>query len=204
MSFKDISMLKESIAYEKETGNFYRLLGYKKHKKSALFCKNYHATIKIARQNYVKYHNAWRVAVYFSHGYYPAFEDAVVFIDGNKENFRIDNILVIHPSEDECTVLDFSSEHNLSVQTVNHRMINEVRILRTIKNNAVYFYKKDDFMRKCGDLINKRKKLNDDNDDDVYIKKQVVLDDTTRKNKTIRLFLATHFLTPSKWEMTLS
>ena len=144
MSLKDIDILKENLRYDPETGEFFRKFHQSR---PAAFCwANSNATIKVTGIDYVKYHSVWRAAVYFSHGYYPAFEDSIVFKDGNNKNFKIDNLLVIHPSEDECTVMDFAAEHNLSPQTVNHRMKNADRYPRTIRNYTVYFYKKDLFM----------------------------------------------------------
>ena len=199
MSLKDIEYLKENLRYDPKTGEFFR----KSHQsRPAAFCwANNNATIKVTGKDYAKYHSVWRAAVYFSHGYYPAYEDSIVFKDGNNANFRIDNLLVVHPSEDECTVMDFATEHNLSPQTVNHRMKHETRYSRTIRNYTVYFYKKDLFMKNCGDLIGRRGKVIID-DEKIY-NKPVVLDEVKRGNKLIRAFLATHFLMPTRWELTL-
>lgn len=197
MSFKDIEHLKENLRYDQKTGEFFRKFHQSR---PAAFCwANNNATIKVTGKDYAKYHSVWRAAVYFSHGYYPAFEDSIVFKDGNNANFRIDNLLVVHPSEDECTVMDFATEHNLSPQTVNHRMKNADRYPRTIRNYTVYFYKKDLFMKNCGDLIGRRGKVIID-DEKIY-RKPVA--EAKRGNKLIRAFLATHFLMPDKWEMTL-
>ena len=199
MSFKDIEHLKENLRYDPKTGEFFRKFHQSR---PAAFCwANNNATIKVTGKDYAKYHSVWRAAVYFSHGYYPAFEDSIVFKDGNNANFRIDNLLVVHPSEDECTVMDFATEHNLSPQTVNHRMKNADRYSRTIRNYTVYFYKKDLFMKNCGDLIGRRGKVIID-DEKIY-NKPVVLDEVKRGNKLIRAFLATHFLMPTRWELTL-
>jgi len=197
MSFKDIEHLKENLRYDSKTGEFFRKFHQSR---PAAFCwANNNATIKVTGKDYAKYHSVWRAAVYFSYGYYPAFEDSIVFKDGNNANFRIDNLLVIHPSEDECTVMDFATEHNLSPQTVNHRMKNADRYPRTIRNYTVYFYKKDLFMKNCGDLIGRRGKVIID-DEKIY-RKPVA--EAKRGNKLIRAFLATHFLMPTNWEMTL-
>ena len=197
MSFKDIEHLKENLRYDPKTGEFFRKFHQSR---PAAFCwANNNATIKVTGKDYAKYHSVWRAAVYFSHGYYPAFEDSIVFKDGNNANFRIDNLLVVHPSEDECTVMDFATEHNLSPQTVNHRMKNAARYPRTIRNYTVYFYKKDLFMKNCGDLIGRRGKVIID-DEKIY-RKPVA--EAKRGNKLIRAFLATHFLMPTTWEMTL-
>lgn len=199
MSFKDIEHLKENLRYDPKTGEFFRKFHQSR---PAAFCwANNNATIKVTAKDYAKYHSVWRAAVYFSHGYYPAFEDSIVFKDGNNANFRIDNLLVVHPSDDECTIMDFAMEHNLSPQTVNHRMKHENRYSRTIRNYTVYFYKKDLFMKNCGDLIGRRGKVIID-DEKIY-NKPVVLDEVKRGNKLIRAFLATHFLMPTTWEMTL-
>lgn len=197
MSFKDIEHLKENLRYDPKTGEFFRKFHQSR---PAAFCwANNNATIKVTGKDYAKYHSVWRAAVFFSHGYYPAYEDSIVFKDGNNANFRIDNLLVVHPSEDECTVMDFATEHNLSPQTVNHRMKNADRYPRTIRNYTVYFYKKDLFMKNCGDLIGRRGKVIID-DEKIY-RKPVA--EAKRGNKLIRAFLATHFLMPDKWEMTL-
>ena len=197
MSFKDIEHLKENLRYDPKTGEFFRKFHQSR---PAAFCwANNNATIKVTGKDYAKYHSVWRAAVFFSHGYYPAFEDSIVFKDGNNANFRIDNLLVVHPSEDECTVMDFATEHNLSPQTVNHRMKNADRYPRTIRNYTVYFYKKDLFMKNCGDLIGRRGKVIID-DEKIY-RKPVA--EAKRGNKLIRAFLATHFLMPTTWEMTL-
>ena len=197
MSFKDIEHLKKNLRYDPKTGEFFRKFHQSR---PAAFCwANNNATIKVTGKDYAKYHSVWRAAVYFSHGYYPAFEDSIVFKDGNNANFRIDNLLVVHPSEDECTVMDFATEHNLSPQTVNHRMKNADRYPRTIRNYTVYFYKKDLFMKNCGDLIGRRGKVIID-DEKIY-RKPVA--EAKRGNKLIRAFLATHFLMPTTWEMTL-
>jgi hypothetical protein len=197
MSFKDIEHLKENLRYDPKTGEFFRKFHQSR---PAAFCwANNNATIKVTGKDYAKYHSVWRAAVYFSYGYYPAFEDSIVFKDGNNANFRIDNLLVVHPSEDECTVMDFATEHNLSPQTVNHRMKNADRYPRTIRNYTVYFYKKDLFMKNCGDLIGRRGKVIID-DEKIYRKP---VTEAKRGNKLIRAFLATHFLMPTTWEMTL-
>jgi len=197
MSFKDIKHLKENLRYDPKTGEFFRKFHQSR---PAAFCwANNNATIKVTGKDYAKYHSVWRAAVFFSHGYYPAFEDSIVFKDGNNANFRIDNLLVVNPSDDECTIMDFAMEHNLSPQTVNHRMKHENRYSRTIRNYTVYFYKKDLFMKNCGDLIGRRGKVIID-DEKIYRKP---VTEAKRGNKLIRAFLATHFLMPDKWEMTL-
>jgi hypothetical protein len=199
MSLNDIAILKENLRYDPQKGEFFRKFNGLR---PAAFCwANSNATIKVTGTNYVKYHSVWRAAVYFSHGYYPAFEDSIVFKDGNNKNFKIDNLLVIHPSDDECTVMDFAMEHNLSPQTVNHRMKHEDRYPRTIRNYTVYFYKKDLFMKNCGDLIGRRGKVIVD-DVEIYTKPKPK-NELKRKNKIIREFLATHTLIPKRWEMTL-
>jgi hypothetical protein len=199
MSLNDIAILKDNLRYDPKTGEFFRKFHQSR---PAAFCwANNNATIKVTGKDYAKYHSVWRAAVYFSHGYYPAFEDSIVFKDGNNANFRIDNLLVVHPSEDECTVMDFAIEHNLSPQTVNHRMKNADRYPRTIRNYTVYFYKKDLFMKNCGDLIGRRGKVIID-DEKIY-NKPVVLNEAKRGNKLIRAFLKTHFLMPTRWELTL-
>ena len=199
MSLNDIAILKENLQYDPKTGEFFRKFHQSR---PAAFCwANNNATIKVTGKDYAKYHSVWRAAVFFSHGYYPAFEDSIVFVDGDNTNFKINNLLVVHPSDDECTIMDFAMEHNLSPQTVNHRMKHEDRYSRTIRNYTVYFYKKDLFMKNCGDLIGRRGKVIID-DEKIY-NKPVALDETKRGNKLIRAFLSTHFLMPTRWELNL-
>ena len=120
MSFKDIENLKENLRYDPKTGEFFRKFHQSR---PAAFCwANNNATIKVTGKDYAKYHSVWRAAVYFSHGYYPAFEDSIVFKDGNNANFRIDNLLVVHPSEDECTDGQPSHEKCRSLSTHHKKL----------------------------------------------------------------------------------
>jgi hypothetical protein len=197
---KDIQILKDSIRYESETGIFYRKTG--KLGVVKLDCKNKHGVIVVNYQLKKKHFMAWRCAVLFVYGYYPAIPDSPFFKDGDNLNLKIDNILVIRHSENEQTIMDFSTEHNLSPSTVSKRMATMPRVSRRIFNTYVYFYEKSDFMAQCGDMIGAKKNV--DYDDGVIIKKQVNIDNLPRKNKTAREFLKTWIGDmPTKWEMTL-
>ena len=197
----DIQMLKDSIRYESETGIFYRKTG--KFGIVKLDCKNKHGVIVVNHQLKKKHFMAWRCAVLFVYGYYPAIQDSPFFKDGDNLNLKIDNILVIRQSENEQTIMDFSTEHNLPPSTVTKRMMSMPKVNRRIHNTYVYFYEKSDFMAQCGDMIGAKKYVNYD-DDNAVIKKPANFDNLPRKNKMIREFLKTWIGDmPTQWEMTL-
>ena len=89
VSLKELESIKENIIYCGGTGTFYRKRT--PDKPLSFNYANRQATICVKKENGKKYFTAWRMAVYFSHGYYPSFEDAVIFKDGDNYNFRINN-----------------------------------------------------------------------------------------------------------------
>jgi hypothetical protein len=201
VSLKELESIKENIIYCGGTGTFYRKRT--PDKPLSFNYANRQATICVKKENGKKYFTAWRMAVFFSHGYYPSFEDAVVFKDGDNYNFRINNIVVCHPNEDEQTVLDFATEHGLSPQTVNYRMRNAIRFERIVKNWRVFFYDKKEFAKYCGDLIGRRLVVDDEGIEHIQIKR-INLSESQRGNKTARKFLKTWIVDmPTRWEMTL-
>ncbi len=203
MSLQDLEMLRQNVYYNQSNGVFYR----KSSARPVTLCwSNTQATIPVQNGVRKKYFTAWRVAVFLSKGYYPTFEDAVVFDDGNNKNFRINNISVCHPDDDEQTILDFSLQHDLSPQTVNNRMKNSPRVKRIVRNWSIYFYKKSDFIKKCNDLMGRgAKKPNEEFEDDFIRRvKPVKVSEEKRGNKLGREFLRmwTGDM-PTKWDMTL-
>jgi hypothetical protein len=195
VSLKELESIKENIIYCGGTGTFYRKRT--PDKPLSFNYANRQATICVKKENGKKYFTAWRMAVFFSHGYYPSFKD------GDNYNFRINNIVVCHPSEDEQTVLDFATEHGLSPQTVNYRMRNAIRFERIVKNWRVFFYDKKEFAKYCGDMIGRRLVVDDEGIEHIQIKR-INLSESQRGNKTAREFLKTWVSDmPTRWEMTL-
>lgn len=198
----ELQMLKECIRYDSETGVFHRKFG--KMGVVKLCWANVHGTVPLQNKTRKKYFTAWRCAVYAVYGYYPNYSDSVIFKDGDNRNLKIDNILVLRPSESEQTIMDFAIEHNLSPQTVNVRMQDMPRVSRMVYRSHVYFYEKSDFIRQCGDMIGRTRRA--DYDTEVIIVKPVNIDRQPRKNKMIRDFLAYWHDSesmPKTWGMTL-
>jgi hypothetical protein len=205
MTLQDIENLKAEIGYSPITGNFFRKLTTPS-SPIKLCCTNKHATITLRKDGRKKHYTAWRVAVFFEKGFYPTFEDAIIFKDGDNTNFRINNLLVCHPSDDEQTILDFCAEYNLSPQTVNYRMKGAIRFERTTRNWRVYFYDKSELMRRCASLIKGGVSDNFDADDDRVQIKKTDLAEQQRGNKLAREFLkmwVSKETMPTRLEMTL-
>jgi hypothetical protein len=204
MTLQDLKMLKKNVQYNPFLGHFYRKTNLAK--PLTLCWSNKQATIPVLKDGRKKYFTAWRAAIYFAQGYYPTFEDAVVFEDGDNGNFRITNLFVCHPNDNEQTILDFATEHGLSPQTVNCRMKGAVRFERFIRNWKVYFYSKHEFIKRCGDLITKSTKVKaiDETEEDRFQVKRMDLTESRRGNKTSREFLKmwTGDM-PKRWDMTL-
>ena len=195
----ELQMLKEYIRYDSETGVFHRNFG--KMGVVKLCWANVHGTVPLQNQTRKKYFTAWRCAVYAVYGYYPTYKDTVIFKDGDNRNLKIENIVVLRPSDSEQTIMDFAIEHNLSPQTVNVRMQGMPRVSRMVYRSHVYFYEKSDFIKQCGDMIGRTRR--DDYDSEIIIVKPVNIDRQPRKNKIIRQFLRQHTIMPTRWEMTL-
>jgi len=200
ITHKDLQLLKDSLTYNPKTGQFFRMIRCIAPAK--LCWSNRNATIKVAKDGYAKYHNAWRVAMFLATGYYPGPEDSIQYKDGDVANLKLENLIVVYPADDEQTILDFATEHGLSPQTVHARMKYADRSPRQIRNYTVNYFKKADFAKLCGDMIGKPRQRAS-KDDEFFQKKRFNFSESKRKNKMVRTFLAQHFITPKQWEMTL-
>jgi hypothetical protein len=203
MNQKDLKLLKETVAYNPVTGEFFR--GCHSMRPLSLNFSKRNACVSVWADDYRKSHQAWRAAIYLAQGWYPADEDCVFYEDGNERNLKITNLKVVFPRSDQMTILEFSTEHGLSPQTVNTKMRNSIRYPRNVRNFRVNYYDLDELNFRCRKLLAKVKKNLDDEDNE-FIKKRTKIsaEDITRPNKLIRAFLA-HWTTPkpTKWELTL-
>lgn len=203
IKLSDLEMLKQNIKYNPITGSFFRVKTPQK--PMALCWQHKNATMPVKNGDKKKYFTAWRVAIYFEKGFYPAPEDAVIFKDGDNTNFRIKNIEVSFPNPDEQTILDFATEYGLSPQTVNFRMKGATRFERMVNTSKVFYYYKKELMKRCASLMKNGNNIYDyDYDDEVIQIKKMDLNEQKRGNKMVREFLKVWIGDkPTKWEMTL-
>ena len=188
MDNKELMIIKSIVKYSAKTGNFYR---HESDSPAKLVNKNKHALIHLSKGNFHNMYSAWKIAIYMSHGYWPAEGDTCEYIDGNAKNLSLSNIRVIHFCDDETTVMDYCLDNQLEYRHVSLKMRKEKRIRRSVGGMTYWFYKKEDFARQCKDLKNV---------DLEQIKKPSM---GKRKNLHIMEFLRTHTIVPKRWEMTL-
>ena len=188
MNQKELTKIKEIVKYSAKTGNFYRCGSDTPAK---LVTKNKHALIALRKNEFNNQYCAWKIAIYISHGYWPADGDTCEYIDGNAKNLSLSNINILHFCDDETTVMDYCIDNQLEYRQVSLKMRNEKRIRRSVGGMTYWFYKKEDFVRQCKDLKNI---------DFEQVKKPGM---GKRKNLHVMKFLRTHTIIPKGWEMTL-
>lgn len=195
MDNKELELIKSLIRYSAGSGNFYRI---KTNQIATLSIKNRHAIIRLTKGKFSNLYQAWKIAIYISHGYWPSDDDTCEYKDGNKQNLKLNNLHVVHFSDDETTVMDYCLYNNLDYKYVSLKMRNQQRIRRNIAGMSYWFYKKEDFKKQCKNL----RRFNDDdddNDEDILHTKKMI----NRKNTHFMQFLQKHILMPTRWEMTL-
>lgn len=188
----DIEILKQSISYDPDTGEFRR--NYASGPPRVGSRNKGILVIRIHRGAYLKTHSAWRVAILLVHGYYPKESDACVFKDGDTFNLKLENLEVLPMEYDELTAHEFARDNGLSYQMVLRAMEGAPAVRRTIDGTHNLYYRMKDY----------RERFNIEK-----IKRSAVYQKTRKKrvvhkhNKDTLDFLRTFTLPPVRWEWSL-
>ena len=106
----------------------------------------------------------------------------------------MENLELIKYFDDESSIKDFCFDHNLKFITVVKLMKGSKYVERSGTTSKIRYYLKSDLIEKCKHLFNKESRVISKKEKQNY---QLTLCDLTRK------FLSTHFITPTRWGMTL-
>ena len=188
--------LLENVQYNGRTGVFKkRHSGFVITPREQKCYQNYHIVIESKREDIIN-EPAWRVAFLLVDNVFPHHLDTVKFKDGDPNNFKFNNLELIKYYEDDMSIVDFCFDNNLRYNTVLNIMRESKCVYRQGKTCKTKFYLKSDLMIKCKHLFT--------NETRNFVKKpkqkpnhKIDLHDLTRQ------FLSTHFITPTRWGMTL-
>ena len=187
--------LLENVQYSAKHGTFKkRHSGFVITPRDQKGYQNYNIVIENKKDNILINEPAWRVAFLLTDNVFPNHFDTVKFKDGNTNNFEFNNLELIKYFEDDMSIVDFCFDHNLRYGTVLKIMRDSKCVYRQGKTCKSKYYLKSDLMAKCKHLFVKETRNFTKKPKPNY---KIDLHDLTRQ------FLSTHFITPTRWGMTL-